>query len=87
MAKRSWKGKPDGELRQSQVVTTFGPGAMVDFPDHSVVIGGLDFWYGNKRRIREERLEQMICVVGARIWDAARSARARAKGTTNSACR
>ncbi|HAA54608.1 MAG TPA: hypothetical protein DCE42_07610 [Myxococcales bacterium] len=61
MAKRSWKGKPDGELRQSQVVTTFGPGAMVDFPDHSVVIGGLDFWYGNKRRIREERLEQMIC--------------------------
>ena len=36
--------KPQGEIRQSQVVTTFGPGAMVDLPKHSVLVGGLDYW-------------------------------------------
>lgn len=36
--------KPDGQIRQSQVVTTFGPGAMVDLVDRAVVIGGLDHW-------------------------------------------
>jgi hypothetical protein len=30
--------------RLSQVVSTFGPGAMVDFPTRSVVIGGLELW-------------------------------------------
>ena len=39
--------KPDGQLRQSQLVTTFGPGAMVDLVDRAVVIGGLEHWgYG-----------------------------------------
>ena len=32
-------------LRQSQLVTTFGPGAMVDLPTRSVIIGGLDLWH------------------------------------------
>ena len=32
-------------LRQSQIITTFGPGAMVDLPTRSVLIGGLDRWY------------------------------------------
>jgi hypothetical protein len=36
--------KPDGEIRQSQLVTTFGPGAMVDLIDRAVVVGGLDHW-------------------------------------------
>ena len=31
--------KPHGQIRQSQIVTTFGPGAMVDLPDHAVIIG------------------------------------------------
>lgn len=38
---------PEGQLRQSQLVTTFGPGAMVDLVDRAVVIGGLEHWgYG-----------------------------------------
>lgn len=32
------------ELRQSQVIRTFGPGAMVDLPARSVVVGGLEQW-------------------------------------------
>ena len=31
-------------LRRSQVVSTFGPGALVDFPEDSVMIAGLDVW-------------------------------------------
>jgi hypothetical protein len=39
--------RPDGQLRQSQLVTTFGPGSMVDLVDRAVVIGGLEHWgYG-----------------------------------------
>lgn len=36
--------RADGQIRQSQLVTTFGPGAMVDLIDRAVVIGGLDHW-------------------------------------------
>ncbi len=36
--------RPDGQIRQSQMVTTFGPGSMVDLVDRSVVIGGLEHW-------------------------------------------
>ena len=36
--------KPHGQVRQSQVVTTFGPGSMFDLPNHSVIVGGLEYW-------------------------------------------
>ena len=36
--------RPPGQIRQSQVVTTFGPGAMLDLPNHSVLVAGLDHW-------------------------------------------
>lgn len=35
---------PEGRIRLSQLVTTFGPGAMVDLVHHAVLIGGLDYW-------------------------------------------
>ena len=35
---------PDGTVRQGQVVTTFGPGAMLDLLNDAVLVGGLDFW-------------------------------------------
>jgi hypothetical protein len=45
--------------RLSQVVSTFGPGAMVDLPTRSVVIGGLELWdmrSGSFTAISEPRL-------------------------------
>jgi hypothetical protein len=36
--------QPDGAVRQSQMVTTFGPGSMVDLLHDAVIVGGLDFW-------------------------------------------
>jgi len=51
-------------LRQSQVVTTFGPGSLVDLPRKSVIIGGLDDWRMSGRvRIREPRLEAKLRIL------------------------
>ena len=64
MAKSKGKGRvpPVGELRRSQVITTFGPGAMVDLPDHSIIVGGLDMWTDLGREpIHERRLAERIC--------------------------
>lgn len=36
--------RADGQIRQSQMITTYGPGAMVDLIDRAVVIGGLEHW-------------------------------------------
>ena len=47
------------EIRSSQLLTTFGPGAMMDLPDGSVVIGGLDHWQyptGSIPLVEEPRL-------------------------------
>jgi len=57
---RQSKPQPNGELRQSQLLTTFGPGSMVDLPERSVIISGLSFWKGEKRYIREERLAYKV---------------------------
>jgi len=52
--------KAPGEIRQSQLVTTFGPGSMVDLPKYSVLIGGLDFWSAGGQSISESRLSQKL---------------------------
>ena len=36
--------KAHGQLRRSQIITTYGPGAMIDLPNHSAIVGGLDTW-------------------------------------------
>lgn len=54
------------QLRSSQVVTTFGPGSMVDLPDTSVLVAGLDFWrYDNAHTplIKEGRLSAKIAQI------------------------
>jgi len=52
--------RPPGQIRQSQVITTFGPGAMVDLPKHSVLIAGLDHWQGMGNEIIEPRLTDKL---------------------------
>ena len=52
--------KPHGQLRQSQVITTFGPGAMLDLPRYSVIVGGLDFWSSGGNQIDEPRLVEKL---------------------------
>lgn len=49
--------------RLSQMITTFGPGAMLDLPTRSVLIGGLERWDMRERSFKaidEPRLAEMI---------------------------
>ena len=55
--------RPQGEIRQSQLITTFGPGAMTDLPERSVLISGLDFWFGERTVISEPRLSGKIATL------------------------
>lgn len=50
-----------GRLRPSQLISTFGPGALVDLPDRSVIVAGLDFWHGG-RELYEPRLQSLLGV-------------------------
>jgi hypothetical protein len=55
------KRPPDGEIRQSQIITTFGAGSMVDLPNKSVIIGGLNHWTAKDcKLVVEERLARYI---------------------------
>ena len=36
--------KAQGQIRRSQVITTWGPGALLDLPRYSVIVGGLETW-------------------------------------------
>jgi len=62
--KRTVRQQPEGTVRRSQVVTTFGPGAMMDLIDQAVLVGGLDFWSYDRKRgiptITEPRLRDAL---------------------------
>ncbi|MCC6559675.1 MAG: DUF1998 domain-containing protein [Polyangiaceae bacterium] len=56
--------RPEGQVRRSQILTTFGPGALVDFPKHATIMGGLESWGDPDRegfqQVFEERLEAAL---------------------------
>lgn len=64
--------RPHGQIRQSQVITTFGPGALVDLPNYAAVVGGLEFWQGADRQIFEERLigklQRVLEISGLKLY-------------------
>ncbi len=57
--------KHQGEIRRSQLIRTYGPGSMVDLPNHSVVVSGLDYWFPQAEMpaIVEERLSAKVAAV------------------------
>lgn len=54
------KKRPHGEIRQSQLLQGFGPGAMIDLPNHAVIVSALEHWEGERREIHEERLSRKV---------------------------
>jgi hypothetical protein len=63
-----------GQVRRGQVITTYGPGALIDLPRHSAIVGGLDTWpkVGDLEEILEPRLTRklqiMTDVVAPRLY-------------------
>ncbi len=59
--------KAHGQLRRSQVITTYGPGALIDLPRHSAIVGGLETWpkISDLEEIPELRLTRKLEVMTA----------------------
>ena len=57
--------KAHGQIRRSQVITTYGPGALIDLPRHSAIMGGLDTWPApaNLEEIDELRLVEKLRIL------------------------
>ena len=58
--KKSPGSRPHGQIRQSQLLTSFGPGAMLDLPNHSVLVGGLETWSQGGDEVVEPRLVEKL---------------------------
>lgn len=54
--------KAHGQIRRSQVITTWGPGALLDLPHHAAIVGGLDTWpkISSLEEIDEPRLSRKL---------------------------
>ncbi len=58
-----------GEVRQAQVISTYGPGALIPVGDESFMVAGTDFWFGSANpevgdMFHEARLESYLGVSG-----------------------
>jgi hypothetical protein len=55
--------RPHGTVRRGQMLQAAGPGAMMDLPDYSILVGGLDGWRGyDAEPIYEPRLSAKVQV-------------------------
>lgn len=54
-----------GQLRRGQVITTYGPGALIDLPRYSAIVGGLDTWpkRSDLEEISEPRLTRKLRII------------------------
>jgi hypothetical protein len=60
---KSKTNRASAQVRSSQMLSTYGPGSMVDLPKRAVIIGGLDHWKGPLRPIAEPRLATKVASV------------------------
>lgn len=56
-----------GKIRRSQIITTLGPGAIVELPQHTVVLNSADTWYSSDPErdlytLHDPNLEQLLGV-------------------------
>lgn len=49
-----------GEVRRSQLVTTYGVGAVISLGDESFMVAGLDYWPVSEPDIHEPRLQRAL---------------------------
>ena len=49
-----------GQIRRSQVITTYGPGALIDLPRDSAIVAGVDGWKQPLERLDEPRLGRIL---------------------------
>jgi hypothetical protein len=54
-----------GQIRRGQLITTYGPGALIDLPKHSAIVGGLETWppVSKLEQILEPRLTRKLQIM------------------------
>ena len=65
--------KPKGEIRRSQLITTYGIGSIVAVEDESFMVAGIDRWESGPPNLHEPRLERQLRVNGFRVPPASES--------------
>ena len=65
--KNNKKKRVVGQLRRTQLITTFGVGSIVDLPSDSVIVAGTDYWNidndeDDEFLIREDNLQNLLGV-------------------------
>ena len=57
------EGRHVGDIRMSQVLTTYGPGSLIDFPRDAAIMAGLNHWPRKSRReVVELRLKRKLAL-------------------------
>jgi hypothetical protein len=59
--------KPKGEIRRSQLITTYGIGSIIAVEDESFMIAGIDRWEPGPPNLHEPRLERQLRANGFRV--------------------
>lgn len=49
-----------GKLRKTQLITTFGTGAIVELPEYTAIMGATDYWETKSPRINEPNLQRLL---------------------------
>lgn len=52
--------KSVGKLRRTQLITTFGTGAIAEMPEYSIILGATDYWDSRSPRINEPSLQRLL---------------------------
>ena len=50
-----------GNIRKSQLITTFGSGSIVDMSDYSVIMAATDYWHEGEK-LFEPNLQRLLGV-------------------------
>ena len=63
----------DNIIRQSQLITTYGPGAMIDLPNYSIIVSGLQDWSHLRREKVDEprlaaKLRRLLDLPSLELW-------------------
>jgi len=54
--------KSIGKIRRTQLITTFGTGAIAEMPEFTVIMGATDYWDNHSPRLNEPNLQRLLGV-------------------------
>ena len=51
-----------GKIRRAQLITTFGPGSIVEMPEYTIIMGATDYWKKESPTFHEPSLQKLLGV-------------------------